>query len=131
MNKKSPALPATSYRKDVLKFALEKYGTKPEYLWRSTPDYAVLRHGDNRKWYGILMNVPRERLGLPGDGIVDILDVKCDPNLSGSLRTEKGYLPAYHMNHENWLTVLLDGTVSLEQIFSLIQMSFELTAARP
>ena len=119
-----------SYRNDVLQFASKQYQTVPEYLWKTVPHYAVLRHSDNRKWYGILMDVPRERLGLSGSGIIDILDVKCDPILGGSLRLSSGFLPAYHMNHEGWITILLDGTVDKEQIFSLLEMSFELTASR-
>lgn len=119
-----------SYRQDVLKFAMEQYYTEPEYLWLSLPEYAVLRHSDNKKWYGIIMNVPRQKLGLSGNGIVDILDVKCDPLLGGSLRMTAGFLPAYHMHHENWITILLDGTVEKDMIFSLLEMSFELTASR-
>jgi predicted DNA-binding protein (MmcQ/YjbR family) len=119
-----------SYREEVLAFAARYYQTEPEFLWRTAPDYAVLRHSDNKKWYGIIMDVPRKRLGLAGDGTVDILDIKCDPILSGSLRMNEGFLPGYHMNHESWITVLLDGTVEKEQIFSLLEMSFERTASR-
>lgn len=129
MKKTNSKVPTTSYRNDVLKFAAEKYHTEPEYPWLTAPDYVVLRHADNRKWYGLIMNVPRERLGLSGDDVIDILDIKCDPLVSGSLRMENGYLPAYHMHHESWLTVLLDGTVKKEEIFSLLELSFELTAS--
>lgn len=119
-----------SCRNDVLKFALEQYGTEPDYPWMSHPGYAVLRHADNQKWYGVIMDVPREKLGLAGHEPVDILDVKCDPVLGGCLRTEKGILPAYHMHRGNWLTVLLDGTVDREKILNLVEMSFDLTASR-
>ena len=61
---------------------------------------------------------------------VDILNVKCDPVLSGSLRIQPGILPAYHMNKENWISILLDGTVDVKQIFTLLDMSFELTAKK-
>ena len=54
------------------------------------------------------MNVPEHRLGLPGDGSVNVLDVKCDPRMIGSLLSEKGFLPAYHMNKSTWISVLLD-----------------------
>ena len=30
-----------TYRQDVLTFASEQYGTEPEFLWASYPDYAV------------------------------------------------------------------------------------------
>ena len=61
----------------------------------------VLRHTDNQKWYGLIIEVGRNKLGLPGDGEVDILNVKSDPMLIGSYRTQEGFFPAYHMNKEN------------------------------
>ena len=45
-----------SYRQDVLSCASEQYGTEPEFLWASYPDYAVLRHR-NGKWYGVVMDI--------------------------------------------------------------------------
>ena len=114
-----------SYRQDVLAFALEQYGTEPEYLWSSAPAYAVLRHR-NGKWYGIVMDVPREKLGLSGQGCVDVLNVKCEPELIGAFRQRDGFLPAYHMNRSHWLTVLLDGTGDRETSVSLLDMSYDL-----
>lgn len=114
-----------SYREDVLTFASEQYGTEPEYLWSSAPEYAVLRHR-NGMWYGIIMNVPQEKLGLSGKNWVDILNVKCEPDMIGSFRQRAGVLPAYHMNRTHWLTVLLDGSVDRETICLLLTMSYDL-----
>ena len=50
--------------------------------------------------------------------------------VSGSLRRGQGFLPAYHMNRENWVSVLLDGTVPEEEIKRLIELSYELTAPK-
>lgn len=33
---------------DVFRHAEKQYGSQPEYLWLSLPNYAVLRHKDNR-----------------------------------------------------------------------------------
>ena len=114
-----------TYRQDVLTFALGQYGTEPEYLWSSAPEYAVLRHR-NGKWYGVVMDMPREKLGLSGQGCVDVLNVKCEPDLIGAFRQRDGFLPAYHMNRSHWLTVLLDGAVDRETIVSLLDMSYGL-----
>ncbi len=112
-------------------YAADTYGVEPDYPFSTAPTYAVLRHLSNRKWFALVMDVPRVRLGLDGDNRVDILNIKCDPILSGSLRMEKGYFPAYHMNHEGWLTILLDGTVPVEDIIPLLDMSYELTLRLP
>lgn len=117
-------------KEDILQFALEQYGTQPEYLWKKYPGYAVLRREDNKKWYGVIMDVPRARLGLTGEGRADILDIKCGPVLGSSLRMSEGFLQAYHMNRESWITVLLDGTVEKDTVLSLLEISFEITGAK-
>ena len=86
----------------ILNYALSTYGTEPEYPWESSPDNAVLRNMMSGKWYAIIMRVKRQILGLDGDGFVDVMNVKCDPILVGSLRLKNGFLPAYHMNKDKW-----------------------------
>ena len=61
---------------ELIIYAREQYGTEPEYLWESAPNTFVLRHRGNRKWYAVVMDVRRDRLGLPGEEIVYIMDVK-------------------------------------------------------
>lgn len=73
------------------------------------------------------MDVSRKKLGLSGDGSVDILNVKCDPLMIGSLLKESGILPAYHMNKANWITVLLDNSASDEHIKMLLDISYTMT----
>ena len=110
----------------IFDYALDTYGVEPDCPFPND-DYPVLRHRDSKKWFAIIMNVDRSVLHIEGEGRVDIMNVKCDPILGGSLRLNDGYLPAYHMNHEQWLTILLDGTVPFEDITPLLDMSFELT----
>lgn len=117
-----------SCRENILQYAATHYGAAPEYPWPKLPGYAVLRHGNNRKWYAIIMDVLPEKIGLSGSGYIDILDIKCDPVMSGSLLSQKGFLPAYHMHKGNWITILLDGSVEENLIFSLLDLSFDLTA---
>ena len=114
-------------KEKILSYAKKTYKTIPDAPFSTAPTYSVLRHSDTRKWYALFMDVPRNRLGMTGEEHVDILNVKCDPMLSGSLRLNRGFLPAYHMHRENWLTILLDGTVDAENIYPLIDMSYELT----
>lgn len=113
-------------RQQIFDWVSSQYGTEPEYLWAKYPGFAVLRNSSG-KWYGAVMNIAKNKLGLDGDEIIDILDVKCDPLLIGSLRMQNGYLPAYHMNKNSWITVILDGSVEYEQIKNLIDLSYELT----
>ena len=114
----------------VFAYVKKTYGVKPDRPFPNSPESPVLRHRDSRKWFGIVMEVPRERLGLAGEGSVGVLNLKCSPLLAGALREREGILPAYHMNREQWISVLLDGTVPPEEIFPLVDLSFELTASR-
>ena len=50
--------------------------------------------------------------------------------MAGFLTVEKGILPGYHMHKGNWITILLDGSVEMEQICSLLDQSFLLTAGK-
>ena len=118
-----------SYRDDILKYAAKMYKTQPEYLWARDPNYAVLRRSDNRKWYGVIMDVPCVRLGLAGDGVVDILNVKCDPGLYSLLDKRDGILRGYHMGG-TWVSILLDGSVERNQIYALLDNSYKLVATK-
>ena len=114
-------------RESIFQYAAERFGTEPEYPWAKFPRGAVLRRSDNRKWYGLVIDVRRDRLGLTGEELVDVLDFKCDPRMLGSVRAQAGFLPAYHMNKDNWVTVLLCGPTPKETVFRLIDLSYGLT----
>lgn len=115
-------------RQEVFEYVKKRYNTDPDFPWSDSS--AVLRHEDNRKWYGLLMEVSRGRLGLSGAGTVEVLNVKCDPMLGSSLRMQEGFHPAYHMNKDKWLTIRLDGSVPDSEIKNLIDLSYELTSGK-
>lgn len=121
------AVTVQTSREMILQYAKERYGTEPEYLWAKFPNYAVLRQRELGKWYAIIMDVPGKKLGLDTAAHVDILDIKCDPLLSGSLRESRGFLPAYHMNKDKWIALLLDGSVPQDQVLKLLDLSYDIT----
>ena len=114
-------------RSELEKFILEAYGVKPDYPWESSPEAAVFRHRNNNKWFALIMDVQKSRLGLTGSEEISIVNLKCDPVLIGAVRQESGIFPAYHMNKEHWISIALDGTADDERIKSLTDLSFELT----
>ena len=117
-------------REQLISHIEDKYSTEPEFPFPRDNESCVFRHGNNRKWFAIMMRVPYRTLGLDREGIADILNIKCDPFLAGSMRENPGYLPAYHMNKDKWLTILLDGSADDETILALLAMSFDLTALK-
>ena len=56
-------------RQEIFEWVKATYGTEPDYPWNDWN--AVLRHKDNNKWYGVVMEVAESKLGLTGDKIVD------------------------------------------------------------
>jgi len=111
----------------VIEYIREKYGAEPEFLWENDFDNAAFRHAVSKKWFAaLLMNTKRSVLGLPGEGRVDIIDVKCDPLVISQVVDGKGILPGYHMNKRHWLTLVLDGSAAESDVFALIDMSYNL-----
>lgn len=113
-------------RKTIIELIRTEYGVAPEKLWLQYLDYLVFRNPRNQKWFAILMDVDRSRLGLEGEGKTDVLNLTCDPILIGSLLMERGFLPAYHMNKRRWIGVLLDGSVPDGELTELIRFSYAL-----
>ena len=108
-------------------YAKDTYQSVPEYLWAKTPEFAVLRNSKNKKWYAVFMEISREKLGLKETESVWIVNLKCDPLFIGSLLEMDGYYPAYHMNKNHWISILLDGTVEEEQLRNFLDLSYRLT----
>ena len=115
-------------RNELISYIAEHYGVEPEYPWSRWPEYAVFRHPENRKWFGVLMNVPSSTIGLEDRGRVDILNVKIDPDDASVLKSADFILPAYHMNKENWVSVLIEGGIEDEMLSCLLATSFILTS---
>ena len=119
-----------SQRRRVTAYIRDRYAVEPEYLWAKYPNYAVFRQPASRKWFALVMDISRSRLGLEGGGDVDIMDVKCGALMVGSLLAQDGFLPAYHMSKSSWISILLDETVSDEQIYPLLELSYDSAASK-
>ena len=115
---------------DLENYISETYDASGERLFAKDPATCVFRHRSNRKWFAVMMQIPREKLGLAPGGEIRVVNVKCDPRLIGSFRQEQGIYPAYHMSKAHWLTAALDGTVADEKLKFLLEMSYDLTKGR-
>lgn len=112
---------------ELKKSICEIYSIEPDYPFKRDRVSTVFRHNSNNKWFALMMKIPKSKLGVNSDDIVDIINLKCDSIMIGSLLNEKGFYPAYHMNKEHWITICLDECVSDEKIISLVDFSYELT----
>lgn len=112
---------------EILEYVKKKYQTQPEYLWKRTPDCFILRHSDNSKWYAIVMKIKKDLLNLNSKEEIYVINLKCDPVMVGFLIDNITIFPAYHMNKKHWITVILDGSMEIGEIYSLIDSSWNLT----
>ena len=101
-------------RERITQYIQDTYGTAAEYLWTDSPGNAIFRHPASKKWYAAMMWVRPEKLGLTGGEPLDVMDIKCSTIMIGSLLSTKGFLPAYHMNKNHWISIVLDGSVGIE-----------------
>ena len=113
-----------SQTKRIVSYIGKQYGSKPEYLWKRYPGYAVFRDRKSGKWFAIIMNVDGSKIGLDKKEY-EVIDLHLDPNMVASLKGEKGFHEAYHMDKNNWITILLDESIDDEIIASLIEYSFD------
>ncbi len=112
--------------KDVVKYLQTKYNVTPEFLWDDDVN-AAIRNKDNLKWFGIIMTVAKEKLGLESKELVEIIDLKIDPKKIENLVDNKKYFRGYHMNKKYWLTIILDESTDNKIIFDLIDESYNAT----
>ena len=115
-------------KQDFLSYCLEVYGTSPDYPFDEDFETAVLRHADNRKWYAIVMRVPRRKFGLRSDEVIDVVNLKLPTEMFGSFDASDGVYPAYHMNKRHWISVLLPDAPE-DIVHFLTNVSFEATKA--
>lgn len=110
----------------VIEYARKKYGDELEFLWERYPDAAVLRRKDNKKWYALFMTISKSKLGLDSDEPAEIIDLRFNVDELSERVDGERYFPGYHMNKKHWITMLLDGSVPLEEILTYIDKSYNL-----
>ena len=119
-------------RQELKDFILTHYNAVSDYPWVRYPSYEVFRHPSNQKWFALLAEISASRLypdSSTPEPLITVLNVKCDPVLSGSFRSVPGIHPAYHMNKDKWITIET-AKVPEETIKLLIEMSFDATAPK-
>ena len=73
------------------------------------------------------MDVTYNTVDISKEEMIDIINIKLDPEMILQLSSQKGFRPAYHMNKTHWITIILDGSVMDDEIYNLIDISFDLT----
>lgn len=115
-----------NYTKEIIEYIKNKYGDELEFLWKKSPKNAVVRRKSSNKWYAVMLTIPKRKLNLDSDELIEVINLHNIEEEIEKLIDYKKYFPAYHMNKKHWCTICLDGTVGLEEIYKLIDISYEL-----
>ena len=110
----------------VVEHIRKKFSDEPEFLWEKYPNYAVFRRKDNRKWYAVIMNVPKNKLGLDGAEELEILNLRVEPAELDKIFDGEKYFRGRHMNKKSWLTLRLDDCLTFEEISARLEKSYRL-----
>lgn len=102
-----------------------RYGDEPDFPFKKFPNYAVFRNPQNRKWYGLLMAVPLGKLTVDekDQQEVTVLNLKLAEEKLPALLKQEDFFPAYHMNKQNWLSVLLNNDLTDEEVLAMLDES--------
>ena len=111
--------------KVILEFA-DRKGNKLEFLWDNSPNVAILRRSDTKKWYAVLFVLPKSKLDNRSGELVDIIDLRLQPDELEKIVDGKKYFRAYHMNKKHWFSMALDDSVSTQDILKFVENSFNL-----
>ena len=114
------------YSKKIINYVKEKYDDEVEYLWKKFPDNAVARRKDNKKWYLAILTVKKDRFGFDNTETVEVIDIRADAAEVPNLLKRENIYAAYHMNKKRWITIILDGSVNIKEIYKFIDKSYEL-----
>lgn len=116
--------------KRIVEFVKAEYSDELEFLWEKSPQNAIWRRKDNRKWYGGVFTVKKDRLGFDSPEYIEIIDLRMKPADADKILSREHYYPGWHMNKKSWYTLILDGSVPDEEIRKRISESYALSKDR-
>jgi len=110
----------------VIEYVKDKYGDELEYLWKKFPDNAICRRKDNKKWYLAILTVAKNKFGFETNEKIEIIDLRATTEEIEKFIDNKKYFAGYHMNKKHWLTIILDGSVPIKEIYDRIDISYNI-----
>ncbi len=111
----------------IVKKIKEKYNDEPNFPWDKYVNYAAFKNKNTNKWYGLIMNIDKSKIAKNSKGEIEIINIKLPFKTIEELLKKDGYYLAYHMNKKNWISIILNDTISDEEILNLIDQSYSFT----
>ena len=114
---------------EIEDYILSNFEATTDHSFEGDRTVTIFRRLDNNQRFAATKNVGCRSVNVERAGRIDILNVSVSPNLVASLREREGFRPAWRMNRNKWVTILLDGTVPDDEIRTLLGESYK-NAAR-
>ena len=127
INCTTPNVFKTKQAKSVIKYIKDKYNDDLEFLWEKYSKTAIWRNKQNNKWYGLLVTITEDKLGLNSSKEVEAIDIRYPKDKIEDIIDNKKIFKGYHMNKNNWITIKLDGSLDIETIYKLIDDSYDIS----
>lgn len=115
--------------KRMLALIKERYGSEPEFLWKSLPECAALRMPGKKPWFAVVGRVAKNKFGIDEEGVAEVINLKDDPEKVRQRIASGVAHPAYHMNKQHWYTLFLDDRLTDDQIATLLEASYDIVNA--
>lgn len=106
-------------------YILSSFEATSDHSFEEDRTVTIYRRLDNNQRFAATKNVGCRSVNVERAGRIDILNVSVNPRLVAALREREGFRPAWRMNRNKWVTVLLDGTVSDDEIRTYLDMSYK------
>ena len=123
----TPNVFKTKQAKAIIKYIKDKYNDDLEYLWEKFSNDAIWRNKENNKWYGLILKIEKNKLKLNSNEVIEIIDLRYQKEEISKIIDNKKIFGGYHMNKKSWITIKLDNSISNEEIYKLIDNSYNLS----
>lgn len=111
----------------ITRAIIEKYSNEPEFLWEKFDGSGIFRNNESKKWYAAILEVEGSKIKKDKKGIIEVLDIKLNPDEIQELLIKQHFYPAYHMNKKSWITIILDDSLSDKKVMELVDKSYQLS----
>lgn len=110
---------------EIEDYLLSNFEAATDHSFEGDRTVTIFRRLDNNQRFAATKNVGCRSVNVERAGRIDILNVCVSPRIVATLREREGFRPAWRMNRNKWVTILLDGTVSDDEIRTYLDMSYK------
>lgn len=109
----------------IIDYVRKKYHDELEFLWDD--ENAIWRNKKRKKWYAVLMVLSENKINGNSTDKIEVINLRYQKNLINDLIDNKKFFPGFHMNKNNWITIKLDGSVEIKEIYELLDNSYNIS----